>query len=473
MLRIIILGLYLGFASFVSAQTLTLKQAVEQAVEQSLDVQQAKLQLRSDEITLHNTELSRYPSINFRTTGGYQFGLSVDRTTNALVQQSSGFLTPSLDASAPIYQGGRIRRTIIQNRSQIAASEANVEVAQQNVSLQVAQNYLEALLAKEELYAAETRLKEAKAELDRFTKLIAAGSAAQVGQLELQSTVARLEQGLVTAKNQLQLSELRLKQLIRMPIDEVLTLLDPNTIDFDAINLQPVSGVELYQAALSRQPSIRAAEFGEVAAAQGIDVAKSAFYPSISAFGQLDTRYSTEAFRPTGDPTFDISEQTVFVNGQQVTLGIQQPNFMLERIPIGTQFNQFFGQAVGLSLNVPIFNAGQNQANLERAKLQLETAKQATETQRQLLEIEVEQAYQNALAGKADVEAAKRALEAATTSFEALKRRQEIGAASAYELTNSQLLLEQAQARFLQARYQYLFNVKVVDFYLGRPLDLN
>ena len=455
------------------AQTTNLREAVERAIEQSVVVQQGQLALRGDEITLRQNSMARYPRLSFQTNGGVQFGLNVDPTTNDLVQQRTSFISPSLDGGISIYQGGRIKQSIRQSEAQIASSEAQVESLEQDVALSVAQTYLETLLAEESVTQTQSRLTNAEAVLSRVTRLIEAGNLAPVEQYEPDSEVARQRQSLVQAQNQLELSRLRLRQLMRLPAEEILNLVDPSSIDFDAVTLPDVAGLELYQAAVQRQPAIRAARLAEEAAKLGIDVAKTGYYPTLSAFGRLDTRYSSQAKQPIATSEVTVNEQTVFINEMPVTVGFPQPVFGVEDISIGTQFRDFFGQVVGLQLSVPILNNGTTKLAVERAQLALEQSQLASEQERQTLEIEVEQAYQQALAGQATVIASERAVEAAQAAFDAAERRTELGASTAFDLTNAQLLLEQAENALLQARYQFLFNAKVLDFYLGRPLTLN
>ena len=473
MLRRILTVFSVTLAAAGAAQTLTLEQAVEQAVEQSLEAQQAQLQVQQAEIDLRQARAEQYPEASFQTNAGYQFGLGVDPTTNTLQQQQIFFASPSLGVNAVLYQGGRIRASIAQGKTQVSAAEATADDIRQDVALAMAQQYLEALLAREEVTAARARLADLTAQVDRVTRLIDAGQAAPVDRFPLESERARADQAVIVATNQLELAELRLRQLLRMEPSEALSLVRPESIDFDRVQLATAATLEIYQAALSRQPAIRAAELNEEVASQGIQLARSGYYPSLSAFGQLNTRYSSEAREPAGMPSLRVDEQTVFVDGMPVTLGFQQPVFDFQTIGVGQQFRDFFGQSVGLALNVPIFNNGRTNAAVQRAKVGLERARLNTAQERQRLEVEVSQALQAARGARAEVAASERALEAARASLRAAQRRSELGQGSAYDLANAQILLEQAQTAFLRARYQFLFNAKVVDFYLGRPLTLN
>ena len=471
-LTVVLVGLCLT-AGAAGAQRLTLEEAVRRAVEESLPVRSARLQTRGTEIGLRASELERYPNLAFRANGGVQFGLNVDPTTNDAVQQRTGFASGSVDLGVPIYQGGRLNAAIAQNRAQLAADQASVEASEQDVALDVANRYLTSLLRTEDLRAARSQRADAEAELDRTRRLIAAGTLAPAQEVEAASALSRQASLVVAAENALALAELNLRQLLRFGPDEPLNLIDPSQIDFDAVTLPPVQGVELYQAAVSRQPGVRAAELAAEAAEAGERVARAGFYPSVNGFAQLDTRYSSRAVQPVGDVELEVVEQEVFIDGNPVSVGFQQPVFRTENIPVGQQLQDFFGQAVGLSVNVPIFNNGRTRAAVQRAELAVEQARLTTERERLTLEIEVEQALQAARAARAEVEAAQRALAAAENAYAAAQRRAELGAGSAFDLTNAQLLLEQARATELNARYQFLFNAKVVDFYLGRPLTLD
>jgi len=457
----------------VVAQTLTLKKAVDIAVERSLAVEQSVLQQRSDEIQLNQSKLNQYPRVSAGSNLGYQFGLNVDPTTNDLVQQRIGFNSFNINAGATLFAAGRIRNSIAQGKQLVASSQAAVDASRQTVSLLTAQNYLEVILAKEQLNVSNSNLKTSEQDLDRIRRLIEAGSAAPVEQYDVESRVARQTQLVTQNQNAVALALLRLRQLLRMSADEQIEVVAPEAIDFEQVQIPATTSAALYQSALTRQPSIRSVQLAEEAAATGIKVAKADYYPTLSAFGQMDTRFSSAAQEVDNFELQNI-EQPVTINGTQALLGTVQPtNFTFVNTPYGSQLRDFFGQSIGLSLQVPIFNNGLTNARVEQAKLGLLRAQLATLQEKQSLEIDVQTALQQAIAAKAEVDASQGALSAAQKAFEAAQKSLALGAGSTFDLTNAQLLLEQAQIALIRARYQYLFNVKVVDFYLGRPLQLD
>ena len=470
--RLTLLALASCIVVAAEAQVMSLREVVDRAVEQSLTVDAARQQVTGARVNQRESELSRYPTLALQNSGGYQFGLNVDPTTNLLERQTIGFLNFSLDASATLYAGGRINNTIAQNRASVAAAEADLAASEQDVALQAAQLYLEALLAREAQDNAATLRDQAAAQLRVLNARIEAGALAPVQRFELESTVARQEQRVIAAENAARLARLRLAQLLRLPPDDELRLATAETLDFDAVLLPEVTAAELYAAALERQPSVRAARLGEEAAALGVDVARAGYYPTLSVFGQANTRYSSQAVDPVFDGTETVEEQRVVLNGQEVTFGIPRQNVTLVERPLTDQLSDFFGQAVGLSLRVPIFQQGRNDAAVGRARNLAEQARTRREQAELELRTQTEQALLNAVNARAEVAAARRALNAAQASYDAAVRRAEFGAGNDFDLTDQQLLLEQAQNALLQARYQYVFNAKVVDFYLGRPLEL-
>lgn len=476
MLRIVLWGAMLfasGAGQLLAQGSMGLRDVVDQAVAQSLAVNNAELNLLSSRVDLRQNELARYPSLSAQGNAGYQFGLNIDPTTNTLRQQALGFMSYSLDAGLNLYRGGLIRRSIAQNRASIAASEASVQAAKQDVALQAAQYYLEALLAGEERAAAESRVAQANAQLRRVEGLIAGGQLAPVERFEVDAQVARQEQTVLAASNAQAFARLRLSQLLRLPAGTEINLAESEAFDLDAVVLEEITVAELYASARERQPNIKAAKLSADASELGVAVARSRFLPTVSAFGQLNTRYSTQAPKFTPNGTFDYVSQPVRINGVDALLGFPQAGGDAGRKPAGDQFRDFFGQSVGLSVRVPIFSNGQNQSALERAQLTVKQAELRV-TQAELdLEIQVGQALQAAQNARAEVAASRRALAAAQASYDAADRRSALGAASSYDLTNAQILLEQAQVALLRARYQYVFNAKVVDFYLGRSLTLD
>ena len=470
--RLFLLGVTCLTASAITAQTMTLREVVDRAVEQSLLVEGAEQELALSRVDLRQTERSRYPSLALQNSGGYQFGLNVDPTTNLLERQTIGFLNFSLDAGATLYGGGRINNTLKQNRASVAAAEASLADRRQDVALQATQLYLEALLAAEALDNAELLRNQIAAQLRTLEGRITAGQLAPVDRFESDARLARQEQAVVAAGSARRLAVLRLEQLLRLPPGTSLEVSVPETLDLDGVQVPDVDAAALYAAARDRQPGVRAAELSQEAAAAGIEVAKSGYRPTLNAFGQANTRYSSQAIRRVPDGTATISEQTVLFNGQEVTFGFPQPNLAIEEIPLTEQLSDFFGQAVGLSLRIPIFSQGQNDATLARAETRLAQARLQREQEELDLRSETEQALLNARNARAEVAAARRALAAAQAAFDAATRRAELGAGNDFDLSDQQLLLEQAQITLLRARYQYVFNAKVVDFYLGRPLTL-
>ena len=471
--RLPLLAAATAFATALAGQPMTLREVVDRAVAQSLIVDGAEQRLSASRVELRRSELARYPSLAFQSGGGFQFGLNVDPTTNLLEQQTIGFTNFSLDAGATLYAGGRLRNAVKRDRAGLAAAEAELAAARQDIALQTTQLYLEALLATEAVGNAENLRDQAASRLRTITGRVGAGQAAPADQLQPEAELARQEQAVVSARNARELARLNLEQLLRLPPGERLELSAPETLGLDAVALADVTPAELYAAAAERQPDLRAARLGEEAARYDVEVAKAGYRPTVSAFGQANTRYSSQAIRRAADDGPPVIEsQTVIINGQEVELGFPQPNIRLEDIPLTDQLSDFFGQAVGLNLRVPIFSQGLNDASRGLAEARAEQAR----IDRERAELELRTATEQALAGarnaRAEVAAARRALDAAERAYAAAQRRTELGAGTGFDITDQRLLLEQAQITLLRARYQYVFNAKVVDFYLGRPLEL-
>ncbi len=460
-------------SSLAAAQALSLEQAVDLAVSRSLVVEGGELDQRLAQSQLVASQLARVPSLNGNATAGYQFGLNPDPTTNTLIQQTIGFNSYSLDAGLQLFGGGQIKNTINQARTRIAASEASLANLTQQVSLDVAQAYLQVLLSEDELRSGLSQLQDAQQALDRVDARIRVGSAASADRYPLDSELARQQQVVTMARNTVSLNYLTLRQLLRLDSSETLELTRLDSISEIEVSLPTISGDNIYRKALQNQPSIKAAQLNEEVAQQEINIAKSAYYPTLRAFGQLNTRYSSQAKTfQTGEGLVDM-DQEVRINGESVTITTSQPS--ITEVPLGfsDQLQQFFGQSVGVQLTVPFFNNGQTRARVQNATIQYQRASVQTEQAKLQLEIDVQQAYQAAVSARDQVTAADRAFVAADATYNAAVRRLEVGAGSSYEVSNSQVLREQASISLLRARYQYLFNAKVVEFYLGKPLSLN
>lgn len=428
----------------VSAQeTWSLQQCVNYAQQNNISVKQAQATIQSNELTLKQNQFNRLPSLNANANYGYNFGLSVNPLTNTLTNVSIGFNNIGVSAGMTVFAGNQINNNIDQSKMLLQAAQLDAADTENTLALNVATAYLNILLGMEQLENAQKQLELSQAQLDQIDRLIRAGARPENERFDLLAQIARNEQTIIDAENTIALNYLNLKQLMNLDPATDLQIQRPE-VTVPAQDPDEFALNEVYTSALGTQPQIRANDLRMQGAEVGVDIAKGAYFPTVSLFGNMDTRYSTEGRNVMGE------KETYF-----------------------NQLNNNFGQNFGVSMRVPIFNNLQNRIGVQRARLNVITTEVQNEQARQTLKTNIQQAIANARAAKRSYAAAERSVEAAQIAFDNAQKRFELGAINTFDYTTARNNLDQAQISMIQAKYQLFFNTKVVEFYLGREITID
>lgn len=477
MLKHTIFILLFAFGATLTAQAQaapwSLEKCIEHARQSNLRLRQAQYDIRNAELNLQQDQFSRLPNLSAGVRGGYQFGRTIDPTTNSFNNERIGFNSFSLDASVSLYNGGSINNAVKQGQLNIRAARLQADATANDIALEIANVYLTILMSEEQLTNARANLRLSQEQLDQTDRLIDAGALPINDRLDLLSQIALNEQSIIEAENQVAIGYLNLKQLLQLDPSEDLSIVRPEFIDLpESVSPQALNLEEVYTAALQTQPQIRAADLRFESAKLDEDIARSGFLPSLAVFASMNSNFST-AFRTPILETQRVP-QTVFIGGDPVT--IEFPSMVpvdFEQIPYTDQVNQNFGQIVGLSLNIPIYSRHTNRINTERARINALNTEVTNEQQRQQLKSEVQRAIADTRAAYNSFLAAQRSVEASELAFDNARTRFSLGAINTLELATSRTAFDQAQVDLIRAKYQYIFNLKTVDFYMGRELRLN
>jgi len=455
----------------LSQEIWSLEKCVTHAIEKSLQVEGSRISLKSTEIDITQAYHGRYPNLSASTNVGWNFGRTIDPTRNEFITETffnNGF---SLNSNVLLFNSGRINNTIQQTLSNNKASLKDLEQTKRDISLNVATLYLNILFAKENLINAENQLNLTKEQLLQLNKQIAVGNRPENDKLDLEAQIATNEQSIIEAINNLTINMLNLKQLLRLDPDYNMDIVAPGELP---ISTDPdlVSFSEIYQTALNNQASVAANELRLKSAQLGEKIAKAEFLPTIGAGGNLRTNYSNKGVTVTGYES-SIIEQTVYINNQEVTVGFPQNIPQLEKSPYFDQFTDNLSYGVGVSMSIPIYNNNTARAGLQRAQLNTQRADLNLIQSKETLKITVGQAHSDAKASKARYMAAAKTKTAQENLYNNAIKRFEIGNLNAFELTRLKTSMESSVINALIAKYNYLFNTKVLDFYLGKPIKLS
>ncbi len=471
--RSIILLLLTGLSTQVMAQQKwTLQKCIQYAQDNGLDIKRAELNVQDAVYLEKLAEQERLPNLNGSAGGGLSFGRRIDPFSNLPVTQKLGYNSIALSTNVNIYNGGRIKNTIKQRGIDKAAAKADYEQSGQNIALDVAVAYLNILLAEDQLENSKNQFSLSQTQLEQTDKLIKAGARPAADLLDIKAQIAQDEQLIVSRENDVALAYLNLKQLLELEPDKPFGISRPEiTVPEDA-DPEGFTLNKVYQKAVNNQPGIQAGELRVEAAKVGIDISKADRLPRLSGFAEISSNYSSLAQRGTGVLSEILIPQEVIFNSQSTTFEFKQEIEGREDTPYFNQLADNFGQVVGLNLSIPIYNRGQVKTNIQRAELALKTSQINDQAQKQQLKENIQRAIADARAGKKNYDAALQTEEALEIAYNNTDKKFKLGASNTLEFTTAKNRLEQAKVSTIIAKYDYLFKLKVVDFYMGKKIVL-
>ena len=470
-----ILALVNFTASSQSDSLWTLQRCVNYALEHNLMVQNQELLLENNRVNLNQSKMDRIPTLNANANYGYNWGRSINPETNLVTLQQQANGSGSLSASWLIFNGGNTLNTIRQNKTLLSNGENDLEKAKNDVILTIVTYYTNVIFNKELLANAQLQYNSTKSQLERTEKQVQAGALPKSSALDLQAQLASNELNVITSENTLQLSLLQLKQAMLLPGTSALDVIIPE-IELDSSMLADINAEIIYQQAESTMPEIKSAD-GQVEAADlAIAVAKSNYYPSLRLNAGISTNYSSliaDKGLSEGNGTYtDVPIGYVgnSASGTAVVTPIENRDSF--DYPTGQQLSDNFGQSIGLSLSIPIFNNLQANSAVQRAKINRERAIVQAQQERQTLRQTIETASNDALSSAKSYVSSYKRVQAQEESFRSTKQRYENGAANYTEYQIAENNLFQAKSDLLRAKYNFIFKLKILDFYQGKPIEL-
>ncbi|MFT4760804.1 MAG: outer membrane protein [Paraglaciecola sp.] len=456
-------------------ETWSLEKCIDYAQANSLAIKTAKYTVVDAQLSEKQARLQRMPFVSGRGSFGQQFGRTIDPTTNTFRNQKIGFSSWGIDANITLFDGGRIHNQVKQGEIDVKAARMNAEVQTNDLGLNIANTYLQILNAQEQLANAEIRLNLSTKQLDRTDKLINAGTLPANDRLDILAQIARNEQQIIQAQNAVEINYLGLYQLLELEIGKEFIIEEPEMVIPGNDGLDAIEFKNVYNTALTTQPQIKLDELRLQSAEIGVNLAKANMYPSLALFGGLSSNWSSAAKSFDADAaTFDFGNGTpVSVNGIPASLAqLELTNDPFNNIGYLDQLDQNFGQNFGVSLNVPIYSRGTNKINVERAELAILNAGLSSQQSRQALKTEVQTAIANARAAKQTLAAGQKTVAANTRAYENSQKRFDLGSINTFDLTTAKNNLDISEVDVVVAKYEYLFRLKIVDFYMGKALKL-
>jgi outer membrane protein len=451
-----------------------LRRCIDYAFTNNISIKQTDLQARFSKLQLHQSQLSQYPNASFSTGGSYNSGRNQDPTSFSLITQSYIAANMQLQTSVEIFNWYSKRNTIAANAWELQAAIAGSEKLRNDIALTIANVYLQVLLSKEQEKIAAVQLQQTQSQLKNTRKLVNAGSLPELNAAELEAQAARDSATYINAKGATQQNILSLKAYMAL---DAATPFDLDIPPVEKIPLEDIASLQpdvVYASALANLPQQRVNDFKIKAAERNIAAARGNMYPTFSAFGSLGSGFNSRAQQITGSTVITAPIGKVNVSGVDYNVFPFQPftNYSYSKQSFFSQLNQNFRQSAGLSISMPIFNSGSLRTAYERSKLTAENLHLQQEADNQKIKQDIYQAYNSAMIALEKFNAGKKTVEAAERSNNFAQKRYNVGMLTTLELITNQNNLFRARLEQVLNQYDYVFKMKVLEFYKGKGLKL-
>jgi len=475
----ITLAIVLGLSQLCNAQQKwNLQTIVDYAMANNINVRLSSVQEKIADINYKQSKLSLYPNANFNTNSAINAGNNQDPVTFNRINQtylSAGF---QLQSSADIFNFYSKRNTIAANNFENQAAVAATDKIKNDIALSAANAYLQILLSREQENITLLQIQQTTSQLGITRKQVNAGALPELNASQLEAQLALDSVNYITAKGNTTQAILLLQSNLNIDAAAPFVV---DTPPIDKIPVEPIASLQpdyVFDLAIKNLPQQRFNDLKLLAAQKNVDATKARMLPSLSAFGSIGTSYiaaRTPAFAPifTG---FQPNGQVVNVSGANYF--VNAPTFSLAQNGFNKtgnftgQVNDNLQKSIGLSISVPIFSGGSLKSNYERSKLNINTIQLQKEQDNQKLKQDIYQAYNAALIAMEKFNASKRSVDINELNLNFATKRFNVGMLGTFDLITTQNNLLRSKLEYAQNNFDYVFKMKVLEFYKGMGLRL-
>ncbi|MFT4156209.1 TolC family protein [Parafilimonas sp.] len=471
MMKYIAIFLLLFLSGKMRAQdtaTWDLRKCVDYAMANNVSVQQSDVQARLATLDKKAANWQAIPTLGFNTQAGWQFGRSIDPTTNQFTNNEVFFQSYTLQSGITLFNFFSIKNNKLAAAKNEEAAKIGIDKAKNDVALNVAASYLQTLLAVEQANIAKVQIDQTRAQLDNTRKLVDAGSMPELNAAQLESQLATDSSSYISALGTADQNRIQLVAMLNLNESTPFRVATP---DVDKIPIPPLSELDpayIYQLALGSQPLQQSDSVLILSGEYAVKSARGAMYPTLSAFGQVSTNYASTYSQPVGNKPYS---DTVFTHaGDYIVSSGLVPVY--GKAPYFKQMGNInFAQSFGVSLNIPILNGRQLRTSYDRAKLNLENYRLQKRADDLTLQQNVYTAYSNAAAALAKYNSSTKAVQTQQYAYDLATKRYEIGILSTIDYITIQTNLFTAKINQASAKYDYIFKMKVLEFYKGQGVQ--
>jgi outer membrane protein len=463
---IFILIFHISGFSQDSTKYLTIKQCVDLAIKNNLQVQQSEIQLETNGVAFRQSKENLLPQINGSISQGMNFGRSVNTFNNTYVDEQNSSGNYGLNGNLILFNGLQLQNAIRQNALFYKASKMDLQQQKDNITLQVINAYLTVLSNKEALEIAIKQASVDSAQVARLEIQNKQGAIPPATLYDLKGQYASDLVNVVNSVNALETSKVNLFALLNVTYQRDATF-EMVSMDADISDLNNSSD-SIYQAALQTIPTIKANDLRVQSFQKSIAVMRGKLWPTLVLYGNLNSNYTSIATN-----TIPNSLPTPGNTGEFVTIGpntydVQANGYPSEKTSFGDQVKNNRYQSFGLTLNIPILNYFSARNNVKIAKLNYQNAKVISNASHYQLQQMVEQAWQNLKAAYGQYKGYVEQVNAYGESFRTAEIRFNAGVITSVDYVIAKNNVDRANLNLSAARYNYIFRTKILEYYEGR-----
>lgn len=422
----------------------TLQECITYALENNLQVKRQELNVQYAKNNFTQSYFNTLPNLNGQVGEGYSAGQTFDYFASEYKDQNYWSGNLGLSSNVTLFGGFQTINNIMKSKYDFLKSKSDLEKSKNDIALQLALAYLQVLFTKELKDVSKSKLDVTSMQVERTRKMLEVGNVAQGEYLQIKAQEANDKTSLINAENNLGIAYLDLTQLLDLDSTGGFDVVFPANIEVELLAaLETVPNI--FSLALESMPQIKSAEYTLKSAEKQLSMAWGQVSPSVSLNGSLSTFYSTVATNPL-DP--------------------------LARYAVKDQFKDYYNKQVNIGVSIPLFNRLQVKNSISNAKLQMNDTKLQLDLAKMALYKEVQQAHADASAAREKYYSSVEAVKYNEEAFKYTSQKLEVGLVNSVDYNIAQNNLISAKSSMLQAKYEYIFKLKILDLYMDKPILL-
>ncbi len=448
----------------------TLEECINYAKQNNLSIKIQQYQLEISNANLLQSKGMMMPSISGYASHSYNYGQTIDRFTNQFATDMVRSNNFYVSANVTLFNGFQLLNSVKKSQFDLQASQYDLQAMENDISLTIATAFLQILYATEMFENAKNQYELTMKQVDRTKKMLDAGAVANTVLLNLKAQAAAEEYQLTSMETQLEMALLTLAQLLDLSTHSDFAIAVPQ-IDISQ-TATPLAADAIYDYAVQHQPEIRSAELRVQSARKSYDISKGGYSPSLTFGASLGTGYSGARQNISGINITGLDTVGITTGSPPDYVLAPVFQYLYEPVSFKDQINENFNRTIGFNLSIPIFSSLQNMSNVRRNKINMYMAETNLQQSKMNLNKTINQAHLDAVSALKRYNSALKQVDAMKEVFRLAEERFELDDMTLLEYQDAKLKLTQAESELLQAKYEFVFKMKVLDFYMGNEIRL-